>query len=45
MGYGGYKETEKKKEHLEEENCQEDLWQRNYLNGQIRDMTRNIGKG
>ena len=32
-----------RKEHLEEENCQEDLWQENYSDGQTRDMTKNTG--
>jgi len=33
-----------RKEHLEEKNCQEDLWQENYSDGQTRDTTKNIGK-
>jgi len=39
------RKQEREKEHLEEENCKEDLWQRNYLDRQIRDTTRNIGEG
>ena len=34
----------KKKEHLKEENYQEDLWQRNCLGSQINSMTKNIGE-
>ena len=34
-----------RKEHLEEENCQGDLQQENCLDGQIKDTTKNIGKG
>jgi len=26
------------------ENCQEDLWQRNYMGGQTSNMTKNIGE-
>jgi len=33
-----------KKECSDRENCQEDLWQRNYMGGQTSDMTKNIGK-
>jgi len=33
-----------RKEHSEEENCQEDSWQENYLDGQTRDMTKNVGE-
>ena len=33
-----------RKEHLEEENCQEDLQQENYSDGQTRDMTKNTGE-
>ena len=33
-----------KRERSDEENCQEDLWQRNYIGGQISDMTKNIGE-
>ena len=32
-----------RKEHLEEENCQGDLWQENYLGGQTKGMIKNIG--
>ena len=34
-----------RKEHSDKKNCQEDLWQKNYLDSQIRSMTKNIGKG
>ena len=34
-----------RKKHLEGESCQEDLWQGNYLGGQINSMTKNIGEG
>jgi len=34
-----------KKEHLEEENCQEDLWQENCLDDQIKGTIKNIGEG
>jgi len=30
--------------YLEGENCQKDLQQENYLDSQIRDMTKNIGE-
>ena len=33
-----------RKGHSEEESCQEDLWQENYLDGQTKDTTKNIGK-
>jgi len=33
-----------KKEHLGEKNCQGDLQQGNYLDGQIEGMTKNIGE-
>ena len=33
-----------KKECSKGENCQEDLWQENYLDGQTKDTTKNIGK-
>jgi len=33
-----------KKEYSNRENCQEDLQQRNYMGGQISDMTKNIGE-
>jgi len=33
-----------KRERSDEENYQEDLWQRNYMGGQINDMTKNIGE-
>jgi len=39
------RKQEREKEHLEEKNCKEDLWQRNYLDRQIRNTTRNIGEG
>jgi len=34
-----------RKEHLEEGNCWEDSWQRSYLDGWIRDMTKKTGVG
>jgi len=34
-----------KKECLEEENCQGDLWQENYLDGQIKGTTKNTREG
>ena len=34
-----------RKECLEEENCQGDLWQKNCLGGWIKGMTKNIGEG
>ena len=34
-----------KKEYLEEENYQEDLWQENCLDGQIKSTIKNIGEG
>ena len=37
-------DKKKKKEHSEEENCQEDSWQGNYLDGQIKGMTKNTGQ-
>ena len=33
-----------KREHSDGENCQEDLQQKNYMNGQTSDMTKNIGE-
>jgi len=33
-----------KKKCSNRENCQEDLWQRNYMSGQTSDMTKNIGE-
>ena len=33
-----------KREHSDGENCQEDLRQKNYMNGQTSDMTKNIGE-
>jgi len=33
-----------RKKHIREENCQEDLWQENYSDGQTRDITKNIGE-
>jgi len=33
-----------KKERSEEENYQENLWQRNYTDGQTSNMTKNIGE-
>jgi len=33
-----------KRERSDGENCQEDLQQRNYMGGQISDMTKNIGE-
>jgi len=33
-----------KRERSNGENCQEDLWQRNYMGGQTSDMTKNIGE-
>ena len=35
---------EKEKRHLGKKNCQEGLWQRNYLGGQTNSTTKNIGK-
>ena len=35
----------RKREYLEERNCQSDLWQESYLVGQIKGMMRNIGQG
>ena len=32
-----------KKEYLRGENCQGDSWQENFLGGQTKDMTKNIG--
>jgi len=34
-----------RKERLEGKNCQGDLWQGNYLDGQRKDTTKNTGKG
>ena len=34
-----------KKKHLEEENCQEDSWQKNYSDNQTKDMTKNTRVG
>jgi len=34
-----------RKEHLEKENCQGDLWQENCSDGQIKGTIKNIGKG
>ena len=34
-----------KKKNLEEENCQGDLQQENCLDGQIKDIIKNIGEG
>jgi len=33
-----------KRECSNRENCQEYLWQRNYMSGQTSDMTKNIGE-
>jgi len=33
-----------KKKHSNRENCQEDLWQRNYMDSQTGNMTKNIGE-
>jgi len=33
-----------KRERSDRENCQKDLWQRNYMGGQISNMTKNIGE-
>jgi len=33
-----------KREHSDEENCQEDLQQRNYTSSQTSDITRSIGE-
>jgi len=33
-----------KRERSDGENCQKDLWQRNYMDGQTSDMTRSIGE-
>jgi len=33
-----------KKEYLKGENCQEGLWQKKYLDGQINNMMRNTGE-
>jgi len=33
-----------KKEHSNRENCQEDLQQKSYMDGQTSDMTKNIGE-
>ena len=38
-------DKKKKKKYLREENCQEGLQQENYLDGQIKGITKNIGKG
>jgi len=40
-----WQDKSEKKEHSEEENCQEDLQQRNYLGGQIRGIIKNTGEG
>ena len=40
-----WQDKSEKKEHSEEENCQEDLQQRNYLGGQIRGTMKNTGEG
>jgi len=37
-------DKKEKKEHLGGGNCQDDLWQKSYLGGQIRDTMKNIGK-
>ena len=49
---GNISETQKtwqdkntRKKHLEKENCQEDLWQENCLDGQTKDITRSIREG
>jgi len=39
------KGKKEKREHLEGENYQEGLQQRNYLGSQIRGTTKNIGEG
>ena len=39
-----WQDKNRKKKYLREENCWEDLWQENYLGGQIRGMTKNIGE-
>ena len=33
-----------KRERSDGENCQEDLWQGNYMDGQTNDMTKNTGE-
>ena len=33
-----------KREHSDGENCQEDLWQGNYMDGWTNDMTKNTGE-
>jgi len=38
-------QQKKRKEHLEEKNCQEGLQQENYSDGQTNGMTRNTGEG
>ena len=40
-----FEDKNRKKRHSEEENYQEDLQQGNYLDGQIKDMTRNTRQG
>jgi len=34
-----------RKEYSKRKNCQEDLWQKTYLDGWIKGMMRNIGEG
>jgi len=40
-----FKDKNRKRGHLEEENYQEGLWQENYLDSWIKDTTRNTGQG
>jgi len=39
-----WRDKNTRKEHLKEKNCQGDLWQENYLDSQIKDMTKNTGE-
>ena len=36
------RDKKEKKKHLEEKNCQEDLWQESYMGRQIKGIMRNI---
>ena len=38
-------DRKRKKKHSEEENYQDDLQQKDYLDGQIKDMMKNTGQG
>jgi len=40
-----WRDRNARKEYLEEESCWGDLWQGNYLGGQINSTTKNIGEG